>query len=309
MFMPVCWAAPTTWFCPSVVILVYLNLFCSAQDTQKVLSSVFWVLSPDHEGGLDLSVLGLLPGHAGGLELNVLGPFPRSWRWPWSQCPGSSHQIMGVVLISGISRWSWSWTCRWSWSQTCWSQCTGSSPQDMWLVLISDMLISVYWVLSSGHVDGLDLSVQGPVPGHTGGLEFSVQSSVPRTWGWSWAQLSVLLGHLQGHLQGHGLSSTFAFALWVPVQDHGMWCWPGPCAWCVLSPRLVVLIGKRSHLIAIVMTWGAVIVFRYQNSTPSTGLLCLCTGNSSRYRRWQLFCWWISAWYVIVYNYMYVVGV
>lgn len=56
---------------------------------------------------------------------------------------------------------------------------------DMWMVLISDMLILVSRVLSSGHVDGLDLSVQGPFPGHTGGLEFSVQSSLPMTCGWS----------------------------------------------------------------------------------------------------------------------------
>ena len=63
-------------FCPSVVVLVYLNLFCSAQDTQKVLSSVFWLLSPVHGDGLDLSVLGPLPDHGDGLDLSVLGPLP-----------------------------------------------------------------------------------------------------------------------------------------------------------------------------------------------------------------------------------------
>ena len=307
MFMPVCWAAPTTWF---DVVLPPVE--------RKAFSAVLPICS---HLGIPEPVL-LCPRHAEGLELSILAPLPSSWGWSWSQCTGSSPRSWGR------SWFQCTWSSPRSWGGRSWSQCTGSSPrtwgwswsqywilsQIMGVVLISVywvlsqdtgvVLISVYWVLSPGHAGCLELNVLGPLPrswgwswsqvyldgldlGHVDGLDLRhvdlnvlgpvlrtcgwswslCPGSCPRTYRWSWVQcpefspqdMRVVLSSAQciaGSSPRSWLVVHYCICLAGPSQDHGVWCWPGPCAWCVLSPRLVVLIGQWSHLIALVMTWG-----------------------------------------------------
>ena len=151
MFMPVCWAVPTTWFdlvpppvehkafnavlpicsrlgipepvllCPrhaeglELSILAPLPFSVHGGPLPDGLDLSVLGPLPDHGDGLDLSVLGPLPDHGGGLDLSVLGPLPGH---------GGGLDLSVLCPVPRTQGWSWSQctvscprrTCRWSWA-------------------------------------------------------------------------------------------------------------------------------------------------------------------------------------------------
>ena len=132
------------------------------------------------------------------------------------------------------------------------------------------VLISVSRVLSQDIQVVLSSVSRVLSPGHGGGLE---PSSV-----YCWVISQVMacrpLLHLPCGSQSRSWRVMLAWSLCrvCPVTQTG-------CVdWAVISFDC-----SSTDL-------GAAVVFRCQNITPSAGLLCLCIGNISRYRHWQLVC-------------------
>ena len=132
------------------------------------------------------------------------------------------------------------------------------------------VLISVSRVLSQDIQVVLSSVSRVLSPGHGGGLELS---SV-----YCWVNSQVMACHPLLHLLCRSQSRSWHVMLaWslcrvCPVTQTGCTDW-----------AMISFDCSSNDL-------GAAVVFRCQNITPSAGLLCLCIGDISRYRHWQLVC-------------------